>query len=74
MGGKYLAQTPVRQTGCDAHERASLVPPSATCGWNTQSIKVAILFAYMQCRALAGEIVVSTCKTRKLIHMTLFML
>ena len=38
------------------------------------AMKVAILFAFMQCRALAGEIMVSICKTRKLIYMTLFML
>ena len=36
--------------------------------------KVAISFAYIQCRALAVEIVVLTCKTRKLIYLTLFML
>ena len=35
------------------------------------AMKVAILFAYIQCRVLAGETVVSTCK---LIYLTLFML
>ena len=38
------------------------------------AMKVAILFAYIQCRSSAGEIVVSTCKLLYLYPVTLFML
>ena len=47
MGGKYLAQTPVRQTGCDLHGMSVTgIPFRHVRSEHSIAMKVAILFAY----------------------------
>ena len=73
--GNYLAQTPVRHTGCDLHRMSVTGNPFRHVrSEHSVAMKVAILFAYLPMSSLSWRIVVSTCKTRKLIYMTLFML